>query len=271
MSNMLNLFWRKKERELPKLGLALGSGSARGIAHVGVLKALIENEIRVDYIAGTSAGAIVALLYAAGFNVDRLLVAVEQLSFSKLTKLTLSKQGLSSSASIEKLVLDLTGDITFEELKIPCKVITTDLVTGDAIVIDSGPIAFAARASAGFVGVFSPIESEDGLLVDGGVSMPIPVAPLEQMGADVIVAVDVNPYIDKEDRPTNIISIISRTIDVLIKKASEAALERADIVIEPICHGCSSLAIKDAKVLIKMGEAATLQAIPAIREKLAAS
>ncbi len=177
-----------------KIGLALGSGGARGSAHVGVLRVLEENHIRPDVITGTSMGAQIGGLYAAGMSTSDLVDTWESVSFAKVARTllpTVPWSGWSSGSSIVNIVHRLIGDIKIEDLLIKYGAVATDLETGLPYTITEGEVARAVRASLSVPGLFTPVWIDGHLLIDGGVTNPLPVNTARQLGADVVVAVDV--------------------------------------------------------------------------------
>jgi NTE family protein len=266
----LKLFerWMHRERTTrPRLGISLGSGAARGVAHVGVIKALEEAGIRIDHIAGTSCGAVVGAIYA-GAGLDALLDAAENITLSQLARPTLSKRGLASSIVVETLVQRYLGEKTFRDLNIPLTAVATDLKSGREVLLNTGPVARAARASAGFVGLFAPVEVDGMFLVDGAVSCAAPVGVVRGMGADVVIASDVMPNVVFEDFPEHIFGIVTRTLDILIKKSEVHVLNQADFLVEPIRGDVGSFDLDDPKRLVEMGEVAAKEIIPALRRTL---
>jgi NTE family protein len=177
-----------------RIGLALGSGGARGSAHVGVLKVLEENHIKPDVIAGTSMGAQIGGLYAAGISTSDLVDTWESISFAKVARTllpTIPWSGWSSGSSIVNTLHRLIGDIKIEDLLIRYGAVATDLETGLPYTITEGEVVRAIRASLSVPGLFTPVWIDGHLLVDGGVTNPLPVNTARQLGADVVVAVDV--------------------------------------------------------------------------------
>ena len=193
-----------------KFGLALGGGSARGLAHVGVILALEAYNIPIDIIAGTSIGSVVGSLYAAGASIDQLEEAAFSMKKSTtlfLIDLTLPHSGLISGKRIEEMLNDLAlEDKTFDELKIPFAAVATDVESGAKVILNQGKVIDAVRASIAIPGIFTPVKYQNYYLVDGGVVDPVPVDVVQKMGADIIIAVSlarINPYttilmIDKE-------------------------------------------------------------------------
>jgi len=203
------LILKAKKRGL-KFGLALGSGSARGLAHVGVIQVLEAYNIPIDIIAGTSIGSVVGSLYAAGASIGQLEEAALSMKKSKtvfLMDLTLPHSGLISGRKIEEMLNNLAlEDKTFDDLKIPFAAVATDVESGAEVILNQGKVIDAVRASISIPGIFTPVKYQDYYLVDGGVADPVPVDVVQKMGADIIIAVSlakINPYttvlmIDKE-------------------------------------------------------------------------
>lgn len=184
----------KGQKSPGKIGLALGSGSARGWAHIGVFRALSEAGIHVDYIAGTSIGAVVGAVYASG-NIDTLREVALQLDWKQIAyffDVVLPKSGLIDGKKISSFVRSHVNAINIEDLPIPCCAVSTDLATGDEVVIQSGDIIDAVRASISVPGIFTPFKKNGAFLVDGGLVNPVPVSVVRQMGADFVIAIDLN-------------------------------------------------------------------------------
>jgi NTE family protein len=176
-----------------KIGLALGGGSARGLAHIGVIQVLQAYGIPIDIIAGTSIGSLVGSLYAAGDSVEKLEKSVSLLDKRKVLSLmdiTFPRSGLVRGNRIEKMLIDWgLGDKTFEELNIPFAAVATDIESGERVILNQGNVADAVRASMSIPGIFVPVKYDDRYLVDGGVVDPVPVDLAKKMGADIVIAV----------------------------------------------------------------------------------
>ena len=186
-----------------KVGLALGSGSTRGWSHIGVIHALVDAGITVDYIAGTSVGALVGAVYASGM-IDLLEDAVYQFSRKHVFSfrdLILPKSGLIDGVKIADFVQKYVLDEPIEKLPIPLSVVATNLYTGEEVVMKDGNIVEAVRASISLPGIFKPVRRGDHLLVDGGLVNPVPVRTVREMGADFVIAVDLNRDIVQSRRP----------------------------------------------------------------------
>jgi len=177
-----------------KIGLALGSGSARGWAHIGVIKALDEAGIRLDYVAGTSAGAVVGAVYASG-RIDSLKDVVLRLDWRKVISfldVVFPKSGLIDGKKIADFVRTNVGEKNIEDLRLPFCAVSTDLATGNEVLIKNGDIIEAVRASISMPGVFTPVKISNAILVDGGLVNPVPVSVVRKMGADLVIAVNLN-------------------------------------------------------------------------------
>jgi len=186
----------------PLIGLALGGGGARGYAHIGVLKALREANIPVDIIAGTSMGAVVGAAYAAGSEVDELEFIATHVQWRQLLRLadpTMPRQGLIAGNRLEKYFNTLIMGKDFNQLEKTFIVVATDILSGDEVRINSGPVARALRASTALPGIFNPVKSEQRLLIDGTITTPVPVEVVVEAGAALVVAVDVCSPVDRAD------------------------------------------------------------------------
>lgn len=183
----------------PHIGIALGSGAARGFAHIGVLKALHEANIPIDIIAGTSMGAVVGATYAMGYSINQLEDMALQMRWRSLYYLadpTLPRQGVIAGNKIEKYFEILTKGKKFEQLKKPLIVVATDIFSGEEVRINKGSVAKALRASIAIPGLFSPVKSEQRILVDGSVTASVPILAAIDGGADIVIAVDVSSNIN---------------------------------------------------------------------------
>ena len=198
---MKDIVHKKQNAPAPKIGLALGSGSARGWAHIGVIKALTEAGIHVDYVAGTSVGAVVGAVYASG-RIDSFKDVVLQLDWKKIAfflDVVFPKSGLIDGNRIAEFIRSHVGEKNIEDLSLPFCAVSTDLATGKEVVFQDGDIIEAVRASISVPGVFTPVRKSGAILVDGGLVNPVPVSVVREMGADLVIAVDLNhDIIDKK-------------------------------------------------------------------------
>ena len=212
------------------LGIALGGGGARGIAHIGVLRAIEENGIQVSYISGTSIGALVASYYAFGKSIDDISDIGEALDFTSVIGLSLQKRGLFSTRSLEKMIIRDLGDVDIADAKIPLAICTTDISTGEQVILERGNLAKAVCASTAIPGIFVPVEIDNRILVDGGISENVPVSLLDKMGAGFTVGVSLNAH-QEYSPPKDMIAIMSNAIDIAIDLRTIDQLKMADFTI----------------------------------------
>ena len=188
----------------PKLGLALSGGATHGAAHIGVLQVLEREGIKPDFVAGTSAGALVGAAYCAGVSLVDLEKQFLSIAWPTLVKFSLIKPlALFDTQPMEEFLRKFIGDCEFKDLNLPFAAICCDIVTGERIVLDKGPIAPCVRASAAIPGLFSPVEINGRLLVDGGVVDNLPVEQVQAMGAKFIIGCDVSSPSKRGKRPEN--------------------------------------------------------------------
>ena len=253
----------------PKVGLALGGGFARGIAHLGVLHTLEQHHIPIDFIAGTSAGALAAIAYASGLPYEKVAKRAAALRFGVFGQWRFSWLGLASNQRLEfypKRFLNVTN---FEELRIPVAIAATDLITGEPVYFEHGPLGPALRASCAYPGLFQPVQYEGRTLVDGFVGATVPVEGVAKMGADVIIAV----FLDSEAlvKPTNFTDVIGRSFTIIQRHADLAWRARADVVIEPRVREFAWDDFAKTPQLIAAGEEAARMALPRIRAVMEAA
>ena len=252
-----------------RIGLALSGGGARGFAHIGVLKVLAENGIRIDMIAGTSAGAIVGGAFAAGMSPAELTAMASRVRWTNMTRPSLSPLGALSNAPMGRFIEREFPVSRFEELKVPLAVVVCDFETGNEVVLkDSGDLVFAIRASSAVPGVFAPLRDAAGrILVDGGVVSPMPVDAVRAMGADIVIAVDLNACgASFRSRPRTAVGMMFQSAMSLIRAASRNQHYHADVVIEPQIAHLRPDEIGKRDELIRLGEEAAAAAIDRIME-----
>jgi NTE family protein len=211
------------------IGLALGGGGARGIAHIGVLKAFERNHIDISYISGTSIGALVASYYAFGKSINDIKDIGEDLDLSSVIGFSLDKQGMFSTKSIEKMILRHLGDVNIEDSIIPLAICTTDILSGEQVILQKGNLAKAVCASIAIPGIFIPIEIEGKTLVDGGITENVPISLLDKMGAGITIGVNLNGS-QQYQAPKDMITIISNAIDIAIDLRTKDQLKTADFI-----------------------------------------
>ncbi|MDW7673595.1 MAG: patatin-like phospholipase family protein [Bacillota bacterium] len=250
--------------ERKKIGLALGSGSAKGLAHIGVLKVLQQEKIPIDFIAGSSIGAVIGALYCCGADWHMLEKLASQLKQNHVVDLTVPRIGLIEGRKAHDLLKLLTQNKTFKDLKIPLAVTATDLEKGELIVIQEGLVADALRASISIPGIFKPYKWQGKVLVDGAVLERVPVSAVRDMGADIVIAVDVKAGRKTDTRSNkinNIFDVIMYAIDLLEVKAFTNCCSDANVAISPEIIDSGIFNFDIAEEYIKAGEeAAALQA-----------
>ena len=220
----------------PRVGLALSGGAARGIAHVGVLKVLEQHGVPIDCIAGTSAGAVVGGAYAAGVSLRELEEMGRSLRWRKMGRMTLSRLGVQDNSRLEEFVRQRFPRTRFEDLLIPFAVVATDLHSGAAVTMSGrGDVAFAIRASCALPGWYVPVTDERGRqLVDGGLVANIPSTAARALGADIVIAVDVNFEGAKFlGPPRSVIGVLFQAMMVVQRSAAAHQRYLSDVVIEP--------------------------------------
>ncbi|WP_353892144.1 patatin-like phospholipase family protein [Proteinivorax hydrogeniformans] len=221
-----------KNDSRPKIGLALGAGSARGLAHIGVLQELEKLNIPIDYIAGTSMGALVGSLYSVGIDPEMISKLALNLSSGSWTDWSIPKKGLIAGDKIEQMLKILTKGKSFDQTNIPFKVVATDITNGDCVVIDEGPIYKGVRASISIPGIFKPVEYLNRVLVDGAVVERVPISIVKKMGADIVIAVDVTSF-KKDAQVNNIFSVLMQTFGIMEDQLLRYKIIDYDVIIKP--------------------------------------
>ena len=258
----------------PTIGLALSGGAARGVAHVGVMRALIEHHVPIDYIAGTSAGSIVAGSYAAGMQIDEIAEFGRALRWRDVGRMTMSRLGVQSNERLEQYLRARLPVTRFEDLPVPFAAVATDLKTGSAVVMrDEGDVPFAIRASCAIPGWYVPVPDEQGRqLVDGGLVAVIPASITRELGADIVIAVDVNSAGATFLGPTSsVIGVVLQSMLVVQKTASRYQLASSDYVITPQVGHIRWDEMGRADELIDAGYAAGIESVPEILTLIEAS
>lgn len=211
-----------------KIGVALGGGAAKGIAHIGVLKAFDDRGVEIDYIAGTSVGAIIATYYAFGKNLDQINDLGDKLKVKTIMSLVMDRKGFMSSEPIRKMILEDIGDVDIEDANIPLGICTTDIIKGESVVFTSGKLVEVICASIAVPGIFAPVEYAGRILVDGGITQNVPVYALEQMGAGITVGVNLNSFREYPQVDT-LVDIVKNAFDIAIDQTTKDQLKSADI------------------------------------------
>lgn len=255
---------------IPAIGVALGGGFARGIAHVGVLKVLEEECIPVRVITGTSVGALIGASYCSGLSIPEMEDVAHNTRFTSFARWTLSRYGFASNDRMISFLTRILKVKTFEELRIPLGVTATDFNTGEGVVFHSGQIIDPIRASCAYPGMFLPVNILGRYLVDGMLSYPVPTRPLREMGADRVLAVHLRGTWANGGPPRHLFDVIGQSFAIAQDAMSALWKQSADLVIEPDVAGFAYDDFKRADDLIRVGEEATRKAIPEIRKWLVA-
>ena len=284
------------------IGIVLGSGSARGWAHIGVLKALEKNNIKIDMITGTSIGSLIGAVYATGkiLDFEKFVLGISLKTMISYIDLSFPINGLLSGKKIFRLFSDYFEEKQISSLKIQYKCIATNILSGEEVIIDKGKISSAIRSSVSIPGIFSPSKYKGKYLVDGGLSNPLPIDVIKEMGADVVIAVNLNKYICDNKKNTtnknsddeilsilekkyykrlirsktpNIFNVIDNTIHIIEKKITEINLEKhkPDILIEPELGSFKITDFDKGEEAINEGYSKTLKIIPELKKLLSHS
>ncbi|HZQ96720.1 MAG TPA: patatin-like phospholipase family protein [Candidatus Sulfotelmatobacter sp.] len=251
---------------VPSIGVALGGGFARGIAHIGVLKVLEEEGIPVRVMTGTSVGALIGACYCSGLTLDEMHELAHNTRFTSFARWTLSRCGFASN---DRMISFLTRTLkckTFEELRIPLGVTATDFNSGEGVVFHSGSVIDPVRASCAYPGMFLPVQIRGRYLVDGMLSHPVPSRPLREMGAERVIAVHLKGMWANGGAPRHLFDVIGQSFAIAQDAMSCLWRSAADIVIEPDVAGYAYDDFKRADDLIRVGEAAMRAALPEVRK-----
>ena len=246
----------------PRVGLALAGGFARGIAHIGVLRAFRDAGIPIDCVAGTSVGALIGAGFCAGVTLEKMEEIGQATNFTDFGRWTPSWLGLATNQRMEKYLARMTPCTTFAELKIPLVISATDINEGVTIYYSSGPIAPPLRASCAYPGLFVPIQYEGRTLVDGFLTAPVPIEGVLLQGADIVIAV----YLDSGGiaNPRTAVDIISRSFNIIQRHTDLSWRQQADVIIEPDVRNFAWDDFTKTPELIAAGEAAAMSALPEI-------
>jgi NTE family protein len=253
----------------PKIGLALGSGGSRGLAHIGVIKALEENNIPIDFIAGTSIGAMAGGFYAAGLGVKKMEDIVLETNWRRMFSLVdpRLKQGLITGEKVKTFIEGYVDGKKIEDCKIPFVAVATDLKTGEIVVLNKGEMAQAIRASISVPLVFKPVEIDGRTLADGGLSAPVPVEIVRAMGAEIVIAVNLDKHYHDEKWKPGWYDIANDSLNILRHHLALSNVSTADIVIN-IDVGKNNYWYQfvNGQDKILTGEKATKEILPRLQE-----
>lgn len=253
----------------PRIGLALGGGAARGFAHIGVIQVLEEQGIPVSLVAGTSAGSLVAALYASGKRGPELASLAMGMDESALTDWSFPGRGLIRGEALARYVRSQTGNRLIEQMPLPLGIVATDLASGEGVLFRRGDTGSAVRASSAVPAVFQPVRIGDREYVDGGLVSPVPVRYARQMGADLVIGVDISSPPDG-NATGDAFRMLLQTFAIMGRSINAFELKEADLVIRPALVGVSSADFTVRQKVIHSGREAALAQLPALRARMAA-
>ena len=254
------------------VALVFGAGGARGACHVGVIKSLLKHDIPIDFITGSSMGAVVGGVYASGLDINEIETRFKKIKMTDIMDIGLRvirDGGFFVGNKSKRVIAKHLVAKTFEETKIPFKCVSVDLVSGKPIIIDSGPLDEGIRASIGIPGVFQPVKKDGMLLVDGGVLCRVPIGAAETFNPDIIIAVDAlgKQTVYQEKNP-NVFQVLFRMFELLDWKNAKKELSRANVLITPDMPDISQFSTKGVAMAIDLGEKATDAKIKKIKQLL---
>lgn len=248
---------------MKKIGLALGGGAVLGAAHIGVLKAIEEMDIKISYITGTSIGAVVAAFYAFSKKTEDIQKITKTLKWMDLTGISLSRYALLSNEKIGDLIKEHIGEKDIEESDIPLAMIATDVSNGEKVVIKKGLLSAGVMASTSIPGIFRPVEMDDKLLVDGGIVENVPIYSVKELGADYIIGVDLNAK-HEYGKPDNILDVLLNSFHFTLMASAKLQTEQADLLIQPDLSGFNRSDIDQVDDLMEQGYKDAKKALQAL-------
>jgi len=253
-----------------KLGLALGGGAARGFAHIGVLQVLEEEGIKPQMVVGTSAGSVVAAFYASGKTGQQLQWLADTMDESQFTDWAnpFTGRGMLRGEALGKYINSQLNGMKIEDMKLPLGIVATDLRTGDGVLFRRGDVATAVRASSAVPSVFEPVRIAGKDYVDGGLVSPVPVRYAKQMGADLVLAIDISSR-PEDAKTSDMLKVLLQTFSIMGKSISQLELVQADVVVRPALPDIGSTEFSARKKSIEAGRAAMKQALPQLKALLA--
>jgi len=254
-----------------KTALVLGSGSARGLAHIGALKVLKRNKIPIDLVVGTSIGSLIGAVYALGMPLGRIEEKALATSWWQLADFVMSKMGFLEGLNLQKMIKESIEEKGFSDLKTPLAVVATDIENGEEVVYTSGDLARVIRASCSIPGIFIPVRVDGRLLVDGGLKSSVPSAVARRMGAKFIIAIDVGFCVQK-GRVSNIFQVVFQSIQIIGNELNRFQSKEADYAVRVhMSEEIDQMAFDRAGEIIKAGETACEEAMPALLTQLKAA
>ncbi len=253
----------------PLVGVAFGGGAARGVAHIGALKVLAEEGIRIDRVAGTSVGSVVGAMVSAGIPWQRILESARRIDWPDIASVAIPRRGFLRMDRFEGLIRATVGVERFEDLPVPFSAVAVDLSSGKEVVFTSGPLARGVRASCSVPGVFEPLVEGEGVLVDGGLLNEVPADVVRRMGAEVVLAITLTADRRHDAPPRTIIDIMYYSFDLLMSTRTQHGLAGADLVVAPDLAGFSYRDLRRADELFARGEAAMRGAVGELKGMIA--
>ncbi len=250
-----------------KLGLALGGGGTKGLAHIGAFRAFAEHNIEFDYVAGTSAGSLLGACYCAGVSWQQLVEVAHTVRESDLLDNRIIKVG-NNSGNIAKLLRSIIGDVTFDKLAIPLSAVAVDLVSGNEIILDSGDVATACSASCAVPAIFTSVNIGNMHLVDGGLVNNIPADVVRRMGSDYVVSIDLSHDRGQGTQSLKMLDQLGAVWRILMKSNANAGIMNSDVLIQPELRIFSSMSLDNVDRVIQEGYRSALQVIPTIKQLL---
>lgn len=243
-------------RDTKRIGLALSGGISRGPAHIGVLNVFMQQGLSIECVTGVSAGSIIGAVFCAGMSLAKMNELALNIGWRRIARPVWPRRGFISFKKLERLLIELIGDLDFQDLKIPYAVVTTDLLTGEPVVIRDGRVATAVHASCAVPGFVEPVERAGRLLGDGGVSCNLPGKQVRALGADYVIGIDLmHPHLRRRMGPFRFGAM---ALETLIQR-SGGGLESVDYLVQPVLAGFNSLNFGRAAYLIERGETAARQ------------
>ena len=253
----------------PRIGLALGGGAARGFAHIGVIQVLEESGIRPDLVVGTSAGSLVAAMYASGRSGQDMAQLAQTMDEGVLTDWSFPMRGLIRGEALARYAREQTGGRSIEQMKLPLGIVATDLDSGAAILFQRGDTGAAVRASSAVPAVFQPVRIGNREYVDGGLVSPVPVRFARQMGAEMVIAVDISSP-PEGNATSDAMKMLLQTFSIMGHSINQFELKDADVVLRPLLAGVSSADFAMRMKAIQAGREAALRSLPEMRARIAA-
>jgi NTE family protein len=250
------------------IGLALGGGFARGLAHLGVLQVLEQNHIPISHIAGSSVGSILGAAYASGASLAAIMATCRTLRFRDIARWRVSRLGLASNHRLGALIERVFESRQFEDLRIPFAAVATDLATGDPVIIKHGNLIDAIRASCAFPGLFEPVEIGTRCLADGGLVAPVPTLAARELGAQFVLGISVGMQDGHRGTPSNIFQVVSRAVSAAQKHQQEVWERYADLILRPDVQSLAWDDFHRADEAIEAGAAVARRALPRIQKFL---